>query len=93
MQIKLTLEQKLAALANRYYLKDKNDWIPKKGDYYTTCRNDLELYQIVDVNETKIVTKYCNPERGDNTSEWDKDSFLLDFGLNRVNVPNYLLIN
>ena len=56
MRTKLTAEQKLQALSSKYY--DGLEWQPKKGDYYTTSRNDLELYQIVDENETTFFTFY-----------------------------------
>lgn len=84
---KLTETQKLHALAFKYYQGVK--WEPKKGDYYTTSRADLELYQIVDVTETKIMTRYL--VGSDTISEWDKEAFLTQgFGINRVWVPDFI---
>lgn len=86
----LTPIQKLHAVANKYYLGGAK-WWPKAGDYYTSCRADLELYQVVEVTDAVVKTKYCNPERGDSISEWDKDKFLTDgFGTNRVHVPDWV---
>lgn len=80
----LTPMQKLHAMAYKYYSGIK--WEPKKGDYYTTSRADLELYQVVDVTETKVMTKYL--VGSDTISEWDKDRFTTEgFGVNRVHVP------
>ena len=84
---KLTEMQKLHALAYKYYQGQK--WEPKKGDYYTTSRADLELYQVVDVTDTKVVTRYL--VGSDNVSEWDKNGFLTEgFGVNRVWVPHFI---
>lgn len=85
----LTLNQKLEALALKYY--EDFQWQPKKGDYYTSSRNDLELYQIVDEGEQFFYTKYCDPKKGNDTSMWPKSTFLKDFGLKRVFVPEWIL--
>jgi hypothetical protein len=82
MQTELTVEQKLQALSSKYY--DGLPWNPKKGDYYTTSRNDLELYQIVDENETTLFTNYCGEKKADEPHEWSKIKFLEDFGERRV---------
>lgn len=88
-RISLTYQQKLAAISAKYYQHLK--WTPKKGDYYTSVRNDLELYQIVDEDETSLYTKYCNPEKNNTISKWEKDKFLLEFGVHRVYVPDWIL--
>lgn len=85
---KLTSNQKLEALANKYY--SNQIWNPKKGDYYTSSRNDLELYQIFNEDDKFFYTQYCSDDYGDNSEEWEKEKFLLDFGVNRVYVPNYI---
>lgn len=89
--VELGLKQKLAALSFKYY--QHQTWEPKKGDYYTTCRDDLELYRVVDVTETDIITDYCDPSRSSGTSTWTKDEFLSPdtFGYARVYVPNWIL--
>lgn len=87
--IALTTDQKLNALAFKYYQGAK--WEPKTGDYYTTSRNDLQLYQIVEANEMVVKTRYCDPSKGDSISEWSTENFLLDFGVNRVHVPHFIL--
>lgn len=85
-QNQLTLEQKLFALKLKYY--DNFEWQPKKGDYYTSCRNDLELYQIVDEDENYFFTNYCNPEQTTpKPSQWPKVDFKKGFGEKRVYVP------
>lgn len=84
----LTENQKLNALAFKYYQGAK--WEPKAGDYYTTSRSDLELYQVVEVTEDKVKTKYLTPDSS--ISEWDKAGFLTEgFGVNRVWVPDWVL--
>lgn len=82
----LTYKQKLDALAYKYY-NGGVKWEPKTGDYYTTSRADLELYQIVEANEKEIKTKYCDPKRGDTVSSWVTEDFLKGFGESRVYVP------
>lgn len=91
MKTELTTNQKLEALALKYY--NGLTWNPKKGDYYTTSRSDKELYQIVDENETSFFTTYCDKEKFPNSgnTEWSKESFLQDFGERRVYVPDYVL--
>lgn len=91
MKTKLTAEQKLEALALKYY--NCLTWEPKKGDYYTTSRSDKELYQIVDENENSFFTNYCDKEKfpDSENAEWSKQSFLQDFGERRVYVPDYVL--
>jgi hypothetical protein len=88
MKTQLTTEQKLQALASKYY--DGLEWQPKKGDYYTSSRNDLELYQIVDENETSFFTNYCGEKKTIEPQEWSKESFLKDFGERRVFVPDFI---
>lgn len=88
--VELTPMQKLNAFAYRFY--NGTIWIPKKFDYYTSTRADLELYQIVEISEDKIKTKYCHPNSGDNISEWNKETFLTEgFGVNRLFVPLFIL--
>jgi hypothetical protein len=84
----LTYKQKLQALSSKYY--DGLEWQPKKGDYYTTSRNDLELYQIVDENETTFFTNYCGEKKSPEPHEWLKTEFLENFGVNRVYVPDFI---
>ncbi len=81
----LTYEQKLMALSLKYYTNLK--WEPIPGDFYTSCRNDLELYQVVDVTEDCIITRYCDPNKGLKTESWAKDEFFNGFGVYRVYVP------
>lgn len=89
---KLTQNQKLEALALKHY--SGLEWIPKKEDYYTTSRNDLQLYQIVDENETHFFTNYCDPHmKTENPEPWEKDDFLKRFGERRVYVPDFVLKN
>lgn len=88
MRTKLTAEQKLQALSSKYY--DGLEWQPKKGDYYTTSRNDLELYQIVDENETTFFTNYLDEKKSPEPHEWSKKQFLKDFGERRVYVPDFV---
>lgn len=87
--MKLTPEIKLQALEMKYY--SGIHWEPKKGDYYTTSRADLELYQVVDVDDEFVYTSYL-PVNLDNISKWRKDEFTSkDFGLRRVHVHEVLI--
>lgn len=87
--IVLTPKQKLSAIAFKYYQYAK--WEPKTGDYYTTDRDDLQLYRIVEADEKVVKTKYCDPSFSTAISEWPTERFLLDFGLHRVWVPDWIL--
>ena len=86
---KLSPEQKLEALSLKHY--QKLDWTPKKGDYYTSSRNDLELYRIIDEDDKYFFTTYCDEEREGTPAMWEKDQFLKDFGEHRVFVPDAIL--
>lgn len=89
-QTSLRIEQKLFALSLKHY--DGLKWEPKKDDFYTTSRNDLELYQIVDEDEFYFYTNYCDPNK--KTSEpqcWKKDEFLMYFGERRVWCPDVVM--
>ncbi len=84
----LTHEQKLQALAHRFY--QGSAWQPKVGDYYTTSRADLELYRVMNVEGGKIYTEYCT--RPGELTEWDADTFTTHgFGPRRVHVPDFIL--
>lgn len=85
---KLTYQQKLDALAYRFY--QGAQWVPKAGDYYTTSRADLELYQVVSIEDGKIRTRFT--EGTDAISEWPEYGFLTDgFGPKRVFVPPWVI--
>jgi len=89
----LTPWQKLQALAMRFYSRMEWPLPVLPGQYYTTSRADLELYQVVDVKDGKIYTRYCDPERGGSISIWSEEEFLSPetFGYPRVWVhPAYL---
>lgn len=88
MITQLTTNQKLNALATKYYQFVK--WMPKAGDYYTTSRNDLEIYKIVKIEDGKVFTEYCtNPGA---LSEWEETKFTTEgFGPCRVWVPDWIL--
>jgi len=90
MLTSLTTEQKLEALALKYY--QDYQWIPKAGDYYTSSRNDLELYFIVYADDHEIHTVYCDLQKGTSVSVWKTSEFLTGFGLKRVHVPDWILI-
>ena len=87
----LTSEQKLSALSLKHW--DNLEWKPKKGDYYTSSRDDLELYEIADEDEEYFYTKYCGEHYGDGLQKWSKETFLQDFGVHRVYVPDFLFKN
>jgi hypothetical protein len=89
MKTKLTPYQKLQALHDRFYSNMK--WEPKKGDYYTTSRNDLELYHIIDEDEEYVYTIYCT-DPNQNRSKWKKSEFTSQgFGPCRVYVHGYII--
>jgi hypothetical protein len=83
----LTETQKLRALGAKYY--QGLVWQPKAGDYYTTCRFDLELYKIVREDDEHLYTKYLDRECSE--AKWPKAKFLEDFGVKRVWVPEWIL--
>ena len=84
----LTAEMKLEAFAVKYYIGLQ--WEPKKGDYYTTTRADLELYQVSDIDEDFVYTIYTDREC--DVQKWDKDKFTTqDFGIRRMWIPDYLI--
>ena len=86
--MKLTYQQKLAALDHRFY--QGAEWKPKAGDYYTTSRADLELYRVVDVTGNVVITDYTENSAG--PSEWPADGFLTEgFGPLRVWVPDWII--
>lgn len=85
---KLTYQQKLDALAYRFY--QGAAWEPKAGDFYTTSRADLELYQVVSVEGGVVRTRYT--EGSDSISEWPEAEFLTGgFGPKRVFVPEWII--
>ncbi len=91
MYTSLTATQKLYALSIKYY--QGSVWVPKKGDYYTSTRNDLELYRVVGVTDKEVFTCYTtNP---DVLTTWLKKDFLAlhNFGRHRVHVPLFILEN
>ena len=84
---KLTHQQKLDALAYRFY--QGAAWDPKAGDFYTTSRADLELYQVVSVEGGVVRTRFT--EGSDAISEWPAEEFLTaGFGPKRVFVPEWI---
>lgn len=85
---KLTYQQKLDALSYRFY--QGGVWTPKAGDFYTTSRADLELYQVVSVENGVVRTRFT--EGTDAISEWAEDGFLTEgFGPKRVFVPEWVM--
>lgn len=85
---KLTHQQKLDALAYRFY--QGAAWEPKAGDFYTTSRADLELYQVVSVEGGVVRTRFT--EGSDAISEWPAEEFLTGgFGPKRVFVPEWVI--
>lgn len=88
MKTSLTQDQKIQALALKYY--QGYEWVPKAGDYYTTCRADLELYRVAKIEDGKIYTEYTTQPGV--LTEWPLDSFTTyGFGLKRVYVPDFIL--
>lgn len=86
--MKLTPDQKLQALAARFY--QGLEWVPKAGDLYTTSRADLEVYRVVDVRGGKVITEYT--EDGNGPSEWPVEEFTTEgFGPKRVWIPPFIL--
>lgn len=83
----LTKSQKLDAFALKYYQHHK--WVPEVGHYYTTTRNDLELYLIVDITDEIITIRYV---AGDAHEDFPLDGFTDEgFGLCRLWVPEHIL--
>lgn len=87
MYPKLTAEAKLQAFQSKYY--QGVEWEPKKGDYYTTTRADLELYKIVEIDEKYVYTTYMREDSP--IDKWPKEGFTTEgFGDRRMHVPDYL---
>lgn len=84
----LTAQQKLAALACRFY--QGLQWQPAAGDHYTTSRNDLELYRVAKIEGGKVYTEYCT--KPGVLTQWDEVGFATEgFGVRRVWVPPFVL--
>jgi hypothetical protein len=84
---KLTYQQKLDALSYRFY--QGAQWSPKAGDFYTTSRADLELYQVVSVEDGIVRTRFT--EGSEAIAEWPEPEFLTGgFGPKRVFVPEWV---
>lgn len=94
--VKLTQAQKLEAMALRYYSGCLwgIDGVVRAGDLYTSSRADLELYQVVAVEDGKVVTRYRDPRNAAARASWDYDDFLSpkSFGRCRVWVPNWIVL-
>lgn len=91
MKTSLTTTEKLKAFAFTFYHSSiHTKWQPKKGDYYTTTREDLELYQIVDEDDEHLYTNYVNG-RSDSPTKWSKKEFLdpNGFGSRRLWIPEW----
>lgn len=87
----MTLRQKLSVLSNRFYGGIRWPEPLVAGIYYTTSRDDLELYQIVDVVDGKVYTRYCDSSKTEVISEWDEDGFTTKgFGPKRVYVGEWI---
>ncbi len=87
--MQITINQKMHALSNAMY-QGGVKWVLKAGDYYTSSRADLELYQVVSVENGKVKTIYTDREA--EPMEWDETTFLTEgFGLNRIHVPEWIL--
>lgn len=88
--VALTYQQKLEALSLRFY--QGMQWNPKAGDYYTTSRADLELYQVVEVENGTVKTRYCDQGKSDAVASWPVEEFTsAGFGPKRVYVPDFVL--
>lgn len=89
--MKFTEKEKLQAMALKFYQCQK--WEPASGDFYTSTRYDLELYQVVSIDGEKIRTRYVNTgDFGTSTTDWELAIFLTEgFGPFRVHVPKEVL--
>lgn len=93
--ILLTEKQKLQALALKYY--QNTIWTPEAGHFYTTSRDDLELYYIVKIENGIVFTCYTRQYNFSDVAatpmaEWPIEEFTTkDFGLRRVWVPPFVL--
>lgn len=87
---KLSSLQKLITLSMIY--SSHFGWLPKVGDYYTRVSQDLELYRIVDEDDTYFYTINCN-EIDNDMYKWNKWSFVQDFGINKIYVFEDVLLH
>lgn len=85
--MQLTENQKLQAMAARFY--QGLEWTPKAGDLYTTSRADLEVYEVLDVRDGIVLTRYT--EGSTSISTWPEDEFqTFGFGPKRVYIPPWI---
>lgn len=86
--MRLTEAQKLTAFEARFY--QGLEWTPKAGDFYTTTRADLEVYEVVSVEGGIVRTRYTEWDSG--VSDWPESEFLTSgFGPRRLWVPPWVL--
>ena len=88
-----TLEQKMAALAMRFYQGMK--WEPKVGDHYCLTREGTELFTITRTDgENFFIQRVYAPgqtESHEQQDPWPIAKFQEDFGVNRVWVHPIIL--
>ncbi len=88
-----TLEQKMSAIAFRFY--QKATWTPSVGDYYCLTREGLELFVINRTDGENFFIRRVfapgQPEGEEMADPWPIASFQQDFGENRVWVPHTFL--
>lgn len=87
----VTIEQKFLAMKLRYY--DNQEWSPYVGDYYTSTRDDFELYKIIGTSYDNYLTQYCDPlKQSDQPGYWNQKQFTTHgFGEKRLWIPNWIL--
>ncbi len=88
-----TLEQKMSAIAFRFY--QKAQWVPQVGDYYCLTRNGLELFVINRTDGENFFIRRVfapgQPEGDELADAWPVETFQQGFGENRVWVPKVFL--
>ena len=90
MSFRFTHKHKVAALSNRFY----NDavWIPKRGDFYTVCRDGLELFEIVYEDKNYLKFNKVFPTFYEFPDRWKRTTFATEgFGKRRVHVPTMIM--
>jgi hypothetical protein len=90
--VPLTWKQKCHAMA--FHVNQPGNWTPVAGDYYTSVRPDLEVYQVVSIDGGVVSTRYVEPPQDDGSqlATWSEQGFLSDgYGPSRVWLPAWAL--
>lgn len=82
------MRQKLTAIHIKHYQGD--EWLPQAGDFFTTLRADLALFQISKIDGRQVFV--VSVDDGNQESAYDLGNFTSGgTGSLRVHVPKFVL--